>query len=1101
MATLKVRVIQARDLPVMDRRSQLADAYVEIRFNEHAERTPVCRNTLTPTWNHMWTLKVPSLQTLQEDPVEFKVYDYDIFSRDDLIGIVLIDLNIILSDPTGKCHMPTSWVPIFDTMRGLRGELELSIRIRFADQRNPFCPPLLASPTEHAMPPAISGTADTGEGVLIFSLSALDPTVYRIEKVAGMVEELLGKADPEHQTLQNFRTSRTTNDARMLQFFRLSGKVRRQLGRKVLEIGCNCVLGYNEQFDLERNNGIIIRAYGTACIISAVCPSDSSKAQPTNVAISSPRPFAVDRQAKAYKLVPSLLLPGTKTQMRNLHGVTRTDVQLMTLQSLGRHAIRRLGGCVSARAVKVITSARSKEELMQERDSWWLEIRDEIKMNARAMRCNAVIAYAECVALYEDLCILSASGTAALLESAALGFAMDEKKARKEEKRQRRADRQSCRLVHRPTTFSKHGENCDICHVCRRKYVPEILVATCEVPEELAVNGAPQLIEARVGRLKKKETGEALAQSISVELPWLESKMHTQLIAKLKSNKLNAAFGLRVDFVTGDNHIIVTAAATGVCLPALPQPVALPRFITEDPRDVRPQSNALAETEAAPKEAHGTSGPGEGLDSEHAEGTLLTPAQETSEGDTATCTVVHVPHQSGERELLTFLNNDNGPPAPSPAGAPSRPAHSNPSTLSTSSSSSTSTESDSETDSLSSSSTSDEEKKSRLEEGQPARTKESEFVIEVDDDDDPAMYREDVDFPANQCICNVEDVGQAVHQQYVVVRHLMLQRRYKMPPTAQPPNLWINRCFSDIRQVLQFKLSGIGNCAVMRYRAETTITEENELNLILTGMLMQPLPGRPPEPASTPALLPPAHRPSLEGTAPSVPADPNAASSSASALGGPPGPVAAIPHDPLQRPPDGKSLPVVPRIAIRAPEPPSTNNSPLHIALSGTPPLGRPPLGERRGASGLYCRPTLPPFAPGPFATPIDPADPYKSTRATTLDSNGRSILLTRLSYVPGATIDRYLGRISQHFLREAMYISNPSEGGVGAFTHSVHVEANCIIHRLVAAAGGDALLDYNCHHHVIDDNDDKSTAYQFITILGQVVTLKWPTPGGDPAA
>ena len=38
----------------------------------------------------------------------------------------------------------------------------------------------------------------------------------------------------------------------------------------MLEIGCNCVLGYNEQFDLERNNGIIIRAYGTACIISAV---------------------------------------------------------------------------------------------------------------------------------------------------------------------------------------------------------------------------------------------------------------------------------------------------------------------------------------------------------------------------------------------------------------------------------------------------------------------------------------------------------------------------------------------------------------------------------------------------------------------------------------------------------------------------------------------------------------------------------------------------------------------------------------------------------------------------------------------------------------
>ena len=40
-----------------------------------------------------------------------------------------------------------------------------------------------------------------------------------------MVEELEAKADPEHQTLQNFRTSRNTNDARMLQFFRLSGCV------------------------------------------------------------------------------------------------------------------------------------------------------------------------------------------------------------------------------------------------------------------------------------------------------------------------------------------------------------------------------------------------------------------------------------------------------------------------------------------------------------------------------------------------------------------------------------------------------------------------------------------------------------------------------------------------------------------------------------------------------------------------------------------------------------------------------------------------------------------------------------------------------------
>ncbi len=45
----------------------------------------------------------------------------------------------------------------------------------------------------------------------------------------------------------------------------LSATVRRELGKKVLELNGNAVLGYSVQFDIEGASGIVARAYGTAC--------------------------------------------------------------------------------------------------------------------------------------------------------------------------------------------------------------------------------------------------------------------------------------------------------------------------------------------------------------------------------------------------------------------------------------------------------------------------------------------------------------------------------------------------------------------------------------------------------------------------------------------------------------------------------------------------------------------------------------------------------------------------------------------------------------------------------------------------------------------
>lgn len=68
-----------------------------------------------------------------------------------------------------------------------------------------------------------------------------------------------------------FRTSRKSNEARQLLLYRLSSRIRRNVGRKSLEKGGQAVLGYVEAFDLESSSGALIaRGFGTACTVHKV---------------------------------------------------------------------------------------------------------------------------------------------------------------------------------------------------------------------------------------------------------------------------------------------------------------------------------------------------------------------------------------------------------------------------------------------------------------------------------------------------------------------------------------------------------------------------------------------------------------------------------------------------------------------------------------------------------------------------------------------------------------------------------------------------------------------------------------------------------------
>ncbi len=83
---LKIRVIEARDLPVMDRSSELADAYVEvcltieyfplmryqIKFGDISEKTVIRRKTLDPIWNEDFRFEVTNDALLQDIPIELK---------------------------------------------------------------------------------------------------------------------------------------------------------------------------------------------------------------------------------------------------------------------------------------------------------------------------------------------------------------------------------------------------------------------------------------------------------------------------------------------------------------------------------------------------------------------------------------------------------------------------------------------------------------------------------------------------------------------------------------------------------------------------------------------------------------------------------------------------------------------------------------------------------------------------------------------------------------------------------------------------------------------------------------------------------------------
>lgn len=51
------------------------------------------------------------------------------------------------------------------------------------------------------------------------------------------------------------------------------------------------------------------------------------------------------------------------------------------------------------------------------RDAWWTELRKEIRSHKKTLGCNAILGYTETAYICDEICILSACGTAAVLKT------------------------------------------------------------------------------------------------------------------------------------------------------------------------------------------------------------------------------------------------------------------------------------------------------------------------------------------------------------------------------------------------------------------------------------------------------------------------------------------------------------------------------------------------------------------------------------------------------------------------------------------------------------------------------------------------------------
>ncbi|XP_034390629.1 C2 domain-containing protein 5 isoform X4 [Cyclopterus lumpus] len=1045
---LKAKIVAGRHLPVMDRASDLTDAFVEVKFGNTTFKTDVCHKSLNPQWNSEWFKFEVDDEDLQDEPLQVTVLDHDTYSANDAIGKVYIDIDPLLCSEAAS--VISGWFPIYDTIHGIRGEINVLVKVELFNDLNRF--------------------RQSSCGVKFFCTTSI-PRCYRAVMVHGFVEELVVNEDPEYQWIDRIRTPRASNEARQRLISLMSGELQRKIGLKVLEMGGNAVVGYLQCFDLEGESGLVVRAIGTACTLdklsSGSAPNTNTHMHPNTApasnACNSPSKdgkepvFGEDLTSSSGPPTPFRALPTTssspppfspskpcsrqssssdtdlsltpKTGMGSggsvgkeagplktlLRQQTQTALEqrefpFFTLTSFPPGFLVHVGGVVSARSVKLLDRIHNPDE-PETRDAWWEEIRQEIKSHAKALGCHAVVGYSESTSICEEVCILSASGTAAILNprymrEGCLDIGITDHRFEE-------PSPPSCGFCHIPydELNMPFPAQLTYCYLCRRQKVPDVLFTTIDLPPEAAVTGKGCLIQARLCRLKKKAQGEVNATAISNLLPFMEYELHTQLMNKLKLRSMNSLFGLHIQISVGENMLLGLASATGVYLTALPAPGGI-QIAGKTPGELSNEHHILTiqkrinDTIAKNKELYQINPPKLfALDPEVFCGINMELTEE----------VVGSPIPEPRQRSRLFRSHSES---------------------------------------------SDEVSELDLSHG-----KKDAFVLEIDDTDaveDIHSLLTDAPTPTGFYSCNTE-IMPGINNWTSGVQMFTSVRVFRLS-NANLTNQGLNKIFTDLCENLlksfYFKLRSMIPCCLCQLNFTVAVPEEELIQVTVTAVAMTFDKDQTQEKT--------ADKPPTKG-----------GSETEEQL-----------QFPLELCADSSSANCQPTSKISG-VPESTNVSSRDRCSTWLELLRLKAHTMRRGSVKTISS--------------LERCSPLPEGRSRSLRSSrsfgGSSVTvvkMTPLSFLPGTRIIKYLGIINMFFIRETTSLRE--EGGVSGFLHTFIAEVFSMVRAHVAALGGNAVVSYSMKECMLMENPNKNQAQCLINVSGDAVicvreTDQEPTP------
>ncbi|XP_030336648.1 C2 domain-containing protein 5 isoform X13 [Strigops habroptila] len=1034
---LKVKIVAGRHLPVMDRASDLTDAFVEVKFGNTTFKTDVYPKSLNPQWNSEWFKFEVDDEELQDEPLQITVLDHDTYSANDAIGKVYIDIDPLLYSEAAT--VISGWFPIYDTIHGIRGEINVVVKVDLFNDLNRF--------------------RQSSCGVKFFCTTSI-PKCYRAVIIHGFVEELVVNEDPEYQWIDRIRTPRASNEARQRLISLMSGELQRKIGLKVLEMRGNAVVGYLQCFDLEGESGLVVRAIGTACTLDKLSnpsaflpacnsPSKEMKEIPFN---EDPNPNthssgpSTPLKNQTYSFSPSKsysrqssssdtdlsLTPKTgmgsgsagkeggpfKTLLRQQtqSALEQREFPFFTLTTFPPGFLVHVGGVVSARSVKLLDRIHNPDE-PETRDAWWAEIRQEIKSHAKALGCHAVVGYSESTSICEEVCILSASGTAAVLNPR---FLQDGTMEGCLEQRIEETSPPGCGFCHIPydelnMPFPAH---LTYCYNCRKQKVPDVLFTTIDLPVEAIVIGKGCLIQARLCRLKKKAQAEANATSISNLLPFMEYEVHTQLMNKLKLRGMNALFGLRIQITVGENMLMGLASATGVYLAALPTPGGI-QIAGKTPNDgtyeqhISHMQKKINDTIAKNKELYEINPP------ELPEEIIGSPIPEPRQRSRL------LRSQSESSDEVTELDLSHG--------------------------------------------------------------KKDAFVLEIDDTDameDVHSLLTDAPPPSGFYSCNTEIMPGINNwtpeiQMFTAVR---VSRLSNVNLTNQTLNKNFNDLCENLLKSLYFKLRSMVPCCLCHVNFTVALPEDELVQIAVTAV----------------AITYDKNQALQTNKGPTEKSQQRASADNEEQLQFPlelcSDPLASQPFSPAKEALEGASshtgIPAAQRVMKSQSGSWFTAGTSPEIATS----VDYSSFADRCNSWIELIKLKAQTIRRGSIKTTasLDKASPlaegylrHRSVPSCT-NSTVSVVKMTPLSFLPGAKITKYLGIINMFFIRETTSLRE--EGGVSGFLHTFIAEVFAMVRAHVAALGGNAVVSYIMKQCVFMENPNKNQAQCLINVSGDAV-------------